>query len=623
MKKYIITLLKVLIFLIIMFESMRVVFAFYYWQLIDVEQIPYTEVLKSFVKSFPLDIATACYIMVLPAVAMFVGVCINGNTKFKWMRWYFYIIIAVYILIVMGEMGVYGEWRTKLNYKALLYLKNPAEVINTASTAQTIELVSMWAAFTLVFCWWYVKWIEPTDKFDNPRKGYWFSYPICFVLSLGLLFLGMRGGFNEIPISTSSGYFSNYKLANVIAVNPAYNLLENMSNVHQMNERSNFSYMDSEVAKEITIKAHETDCDSTVYHISKIEKPNIMVVLLESWSADLVESLGGDPSVTPNFHEMEKDGLLFTNIYASANRSEQAQANIFGGFPGLPLTTITNHPEKYYALPSLLSPLDSIGYYTSYYYGGELNYANILSYLRYNDFDKIVDHKDVTQKFDSGKLGYHDTDMLPWVAKQVTEQPEPFFTTVFTQSSHSPYDYPKILDKLEWIELESDFMNSAHYSDFALKLFMETAKTQPWYDNTIFVFVADHSHETDKNYPLESFEYHQIPLLVVGEPLDDSLRGKTFDKICSSLDFPATVLSQFGLNHDEFIWSKNVFNYCYRPFAYFELGSGFGWKTNEGSFIYSNLYGPTDVTLPEEVRDSIVEQGKAYMQHHFELFCDY
>lgn len=623
MKKYIVTLLKVLIFFLVLFESMRLIFAFYYWDFILVEKVPLTEVLKCFVKCIPIDIATASYMMVLPAIAMFIGICVNDKTNFKWMRWYFYIIIAVYVLIVMGEVGIYGEWRTKLNYKALLYLKHPDEVIRTASTSQTVRLLTSWGAFTILFCWWYYKWVEPTDKLDDQRKPPFIQYPVAIILILGLLFLGMRGGFNAIPISTSSGYFSNYKLANVISVNPAYNLLENMTNVHQMNERNNFSYMPSEKAEEITKKTHQVDCDSTVYHISKIEKPNIMIVLLESWSADLVESLGGDPSVTPNFHEMEKEGLLFTNIYASANRSEQAQANIFGGLPGIPLTTITNHPEKYYAVPSLLTPIDSMGYYTSYYYGGELNYANILSYLRYNEFDKIVDHKDVDAGFHSGKLGYHDTDMLPWVAKQMTEQPEPFFTTVFTQSSHSPYDYPKVLEKLDWLKLEPDYMNSAHYVDFALKLFIDAAKNEPWYENTIFIFVADHSHETEKNYPLESFEYHQIPLLITGEPLQDSLRGTTFDKICSSLDIPATMLAQFGIKHEQFIWSKDVFNCCYRPFAFFELGGGFGWKTNEGSFVYSNMYGPTKVTLPAEVRDSIVEQGQAYMQRHFELFCNY
>ena len=349
----------------------------------------------------------------------------------------------------------------------------------------------------------------------------------------------------------------------------------------------------------------------------------MVIILLESWSADLIESLGGDPSIAPNFHELEKEGLLFTNFYASANRSQQAIASIIGGLPGLPVTTITNHQEKYYAIPSIIQPLDSLGYYTSFYFGGELNYGNIMSYLRYNDFDHIVEGKDVDERFHKGKLGIQDTDMLPWAAKDLSKQPEPFFTTIFTLSTHSPYDYPKgYFEELEWPQLEKVFVNSGKYTDVAIKLFMEMAKEQPWYDNTLFLFMADHSHPSYKNYPLESFEYHKIPLLFYGEPLMDSLRGTTYDKICGNTDIPATILSQLGVKHDEFIWSKDVFNTCYKPFAFFELYSGLGWKTDEGECVINND-NMLKNTFPEDKSDSLVRQGKAYMQYHFDLFNNY
>ena len=447
-------------------------------------------------------------------------------------------------------------------------------------------------------------------------------YPALFILTFGMIFIGMRGGFGEIPISTSSGYFSNYKIVNIMTVNPVYNLAENLTNDRKVKDNAHFNYMDFETAKAVTEETHKVECDSTV-NILKTERPNVLIILLESWSADLIESLGGDPGITPNFHELEKEGLLFTNFYASANRSQQAIASIVGGLPGLPVTTITNHQEKYYAIPSIIQPLDSLGYYSSFYFGGELNYGNILSYLRYNEFDRIVEGKDVTEHFHKGKLGIQDTDMLPWAAKDINSQPEPFFTTIFTLSTHSPYDYPKIFEELEWPQLEKVFVNSAKYTDIAIKLFMDRAKQQPWYDNTLFLFMADHSHPSYKNYPLDSFEYHKIPLLIYGEPLQDSLRGTTFDKICGNTDIPATLLAQFGVNHDEFIWSKDVFNTCYKPFAFFELYSGLGWKTDEGEFVITTNNTVVKNTFPEDKSDSLTRQGKAYMQYHFDLFNRY
>lgn len=447
-------------------------------------------------------------------------------------------------------------------------------------------------------------------------------YPLAFIFIFALIFLGMRGGFGAIPISTSSGYFSNYKIVNVMTVNPAYNLAENITNDRKVKDNAHFNYMDFETAKTITEKTHEVECDSTI-NILKTERPNVLIVLLESWSADLIESLGGTHDITPNFHDLEKDGLLFTNFYASANRSQQAIASIIGGLPGLPVTTITNHQEKYFAIPSIITPLDSLGYYTSFYFGGELNYGNILSYLRYNGFDRIVEGKDVKEHFHRGKLGIQDTDMLPWAANDISDQPEPFFTTIFTLSTHSPYDYPRIFEELEWPRIEKAFVNSAKYTDIAIKLFMDMARQQPWYDNTLFLFMADHSHPSYKNHPLESFEYHKIPLLIYGEPLQDSLRGTTFDKICGNTDIPATLLSQFGVKYDDFIWSKNVFNACYKPFAFFELYSGLGWKTDEGEFVVTTNDRVVKNTFPEEQSDSLTKQGKAYMQYHFDLFNRY
>jgi phosphoglycerol transferase MdoB-like AlkP superfamily enzyme len=406
-------------------------------------------------------------------------------------------------------------------------------------------------------------------------------------------------------------------------VYPGYKIMLHVSDVSSIDPKLDFNFIDYALAEVITKETHQVDCDSTV-RILKTERPNVLIVLLESWSADLIESLGGDPSITPNFHELEKEGLLFTNYYASANRSQQAIASIYGGLPGLPVTTITNHPEKYYAVPSIVKPLDSVGYYTSFYFGGELNYGNILSYLRYNELDRVVEGRDVHAHFHKGKLGIQDADMLPWAAKDINSQPEPFFTTIFTLSTHSPYDFPKIFDQLEWPELEKQFVNSGKYTDIALKLFIDRAKQQPWYENTIFLFMADHSHPSYKNHRLESFAYHKIPLLIYGEPLADSLRGKTFDKICGNTDVPATILAQLGLKHDEFFWSKDVFNTCYRPFAFFELNEGLGWKTEEGEYVRTGNNKVVKNTFADhEKADSLEQQGKAYMQYHFELFNRY
>ena len=624
MKKIWITLLKMFIFFLLLFATMRMIFLIKYWSLVKLSAIPFGEIIKGFWSALPLDIATAAFMLAIPAIFMFVFLAIDKDTLFAPLRWYFYLMVAVYNLAAFGDIGIYGEWRTKLSYRALMYLQNPAEVINTAETEQTLLLIVLWSVVTILFCWLYTKFVEPkpNDPNKEERKPNVYLMSGSFVLLLGLLFLGMRGGFNEIPITSSKVYYSSHKFANEMCVNPAYYLVENILNSKKVESRAHFNYMDMKSAEERTKRLHAVECDSTT-SILKMERPNIIVILLESWSADLIESLGGEPGITPNFRELEKDGLLFTNIYASANRSQHAMSSLFGGLPGMPVTTITNHPDKYYAVPSLVKKMDSIGYCNSFYFGGELNYGNILSYLRYNEFDEIIEAKDINEGFKKGKLGYHDTDVMPWYAEQLSKYQQPFFSTLFTQSTHSPYDYPKIFEEIEWPKIEKQYVNSGHYTDIAIKMFMDKARQQTWYDSTLFIFVADHSHTSYKNHNIASFEHHKIPMLIYGEPLQDSLRGKTFDKICGNTDLPAMILAQLGQSHDEFFWSKDMFNECYKPFAFFELNHGLGWKTPEGEFVYSNSGTLSNNTLPEHIRDSVVLDGKAYMQYHFDLFNSY
>lgn len=115
MKKYVIYLIKVLIFFLVLFAGMRIVFIVNYWNLVNHDMVPFVEVLKGFVKAWPLDIASACFIMPIPALVMFILTCFDRDVSYRWVRWYFYLIIALYILAVMGEIGIYGEWRSKLS----------------------------------------------------------------------------------------------------------------------------------------------------------------------------------------------------------------------------------------------------------------------------------------------------------------------------------------------------------------------------------------------------------------------------------------------------------------------------------------------------------------------------
>lgn len=619
MRTTLVALFKIMLFWLIFFAVLRVFFMGYHIDLLRLDALGFKDIFQTLMAAFSLDVSTAAYLSTLPFLLLLVYAAWPKRWLLIFIRVYVVSIIILYTIIALAETGLYAEWKTKLSFKALSYLKEPAEIIHTASTAQLMMLGIGWLLISLGFYGFYRRFFSP-----GPIKHavpVWQSFA-CLIVLLPLLFLGARGGLQAIPVSISSVYFSKHQILNVAAVNPLYNIAVSILNSQSIASENIFQTMPDDEARTVVQTLHRVKKDTTL-SILAVERPNIVVLLLESWSADLIESLGGEAGITPNFRQLEKEGLLFTHFYANANRSQQAMSSLYGGLPGIPITTITNHPEKYAALPSLSKDLKKIGYQSAFYFGGQLNYGNILSYLIYNEIDNIVEGKDLPADMPRGKLGVHDGILLPWVSDALSDLEQPFFTTIFTLSSHAPYDFP-MEEVIHWPELEKPYVNGAFYTDQALGDFFEAAKKTDWYANTLFIIMADHSKSTYRNHPLESFEYHKIPLLLTGPALKSDFWGKQYARLSGNTDLPATLLHQLGLPAEAYIWSKDLFNPYSPEFAFFELNEGLGWKTPQGHFVWDKFADHYfQKQLPENEEARILKEGKAYLQVLFGDFIAY
>lgn len=428
-----------------------------------------------------------------------------------------------------------------------------------------------------------------------------------------------RGGFQSIPINQSQSYFSKHAILNNAATNSAFNLFisvfENVANLH----KNPFEEMPNEEAELIVEKLFESKSDQ-IPSILTTSKPNIVLLILESWSADLVESLGGEAGITPFFRSMEKEGLLFDSIYGSGPRSEQAMAAIFSGFPAHPISSITVQPDKYKNLPSWVHLLNAEGYNTNFYFGGQLIYGNIKSYILFNAFDRVKEVYDFGPEWPKGKLGIHDEFTLLEMANDLDQIPEPFLSALFTLSSHSPYDEPKPeKEVLSWGDNERQYINSAYYTDQSLKKFFEKAKQCKWYKNTLFILVADHSHNSYRNHAMQSSAYHKIPLLFYGEVLKKEYRGRVVSHLGYQPDLAATLLPQLQLDASIFKYSKNLLDSASSKFAYTAYEEGFCWLRPAGEISYEkrlNYYHVKNVK--DSAIDSISKEGKAFLQVVFQ-----
>ena len=613
MKKILIAFFRQLLFWILFFDFSRIVFLVYHFRLLIIEKVRFSEVLGVFFHSLHLDLATTCYIMIIP----FLLLVVQSLWSPKWFnlvnKIYTGIILFGYSLSVAGEMGIYAEWKTKLNYKVIKYLSHPSEIYNSAGTGTFYFLLLLLALIFLVGFFAYVKFFY-TDLV-RIRRNFIFSF-LFLVITPGFIFIGMRGGIQQIPINQSESYYSKNNLLNLTSVNNGFNLyisiFENLPNFNH----NPFVFMDSKLAEQTVSRIYHVRKDSTI-RILKTVRPNIVLLILESWSADLIESLGGKPGITPQFRLMEKQGLLFDHIYAAGSRSEQGMACILSGFPANPVSSITVQPDKFVKLPSLPRLLEHEGYHTSFYFGGQLIYGNIKSFIYFNGFDKIMEGKDFPGDIPRGKLGIHDQYTLTYQIRDLNMEDQPFFSALFTVSTHAPWDQP-FEKPLKWGDNEQEYINAAYYTDHCLGEYFQRVRKEPWFDNTLFIIVADHSHNSYYNFHPSSMEYHKIPLLLYGNVLKEEFRGKVSHKLGNQHDIAATLLAQMHLPADAFKWSKNLLNPFTPEFAFYSTEDGVGWIRPDGYFCWDE--GPNYFyfnTLPKQLGDSIIREGKAYLQQVF------
>lgn len=315
----------------------------------------------------------------------------------------------------------------------------------------------------------------------------------------------------------------------------------------------------------------------------------MVLILLESWTADVVGVLGGDSGVTPRFDRLSKEGLLFTNFYSTGFRTEQGLCATISGFPSQPRTTIIRQYGKFDRLPSFGNVLDSAGYRSTYYYAGDVAFANTRAYLEAMGFNKVHDENSfpITQRT---QWGAYDEELFNFHLKDAQITTSPFFHTVMTSTSHEPFDVP-VDEGIPGKDQPQHYRNSVHYTDRTLGAFLDASKKQQWYDSTLFIIVADHGHFLPHNRGNFAAERHRIPLLFSGGALRKDLRGKQHDTFGCHVDLAATLLAQLDLSRPHFIWSKDLFDPNIPHFAFWTIDDGFGIADATQAQVYDNLSG--------------------------------
>ena len=317
-------------------------------------------------------------------------------------------------------------------------------------------------------------------------------------------------------------------------------------------------------------QAHQKFADAQVFNIQReiessgtTERLNVVLITVESLSAKYLKRFGSPSGITPFMDQWYQEGLLFTNCFATGTRTTRGLEAITLSLPPTPGRSVVKRPDNAH-MYSLGKVLQDNGYDTAFIYGGRGYFDNMNAFFSGNGY-RTVDQS----AFEAGDIsfknawGVADEDLYRKAVQEADRthrSGRPFFFHIMTTSNHRPYTYPE--GKIA-IPPGSGREGAVAYTDYALNVFLDLARTKPWYADTLFVLVADHCAGSAGKVGLDQTKYH-IPLLFFSP---GRVVPGEIDKRCSQIDIAPTLLAFLNLDYESHFFGADMLKPDFQPRA--------------------------------------------------------
>jgi len=508
-----------------------------------------------------MDLYVALYVTLPLALIMLI-------LPLRWRnsRWFYGLFATVNGLFAFGllylgatEYFFFDEFNSRLNYIAVDYLIYPHEVfVNIWDTYPVLSVLIITAVASTAFALLTRKIIKGGTTVPETRKG---AAGMLLVYAI-LIILGAVG----LNIDTTR--ISDNRALNEITANGLYSFVY-AGLTNELSYNGYYARIDREEAanrlRKLLANDHTTflnpdtglSIDRYVESDHPLRKFNIVLVLEESFGSNFVGRLHPEGKcLTPEFDRVSAEhGLLFTHVYATGNRTVRGIEATLASFPPIPGRSIVKRPgnEHVFTLSALLKKMD---YSTVFIYGGLSYFDNIGHFAENNGYDRVIDEVNFEDPLFTTIWGVCDEDLYNkslTVFDSLHILEKPFFATLLTVSNHSPYTYPT--GRIPYDPEEHIRENSVRYADYAIGYFIEKAESHPFFDSTLFIFVADHGARVygSNQIPMRSYE---IPLLFYNPVLIPS--GRTCGVIGSQLDIGPTILDFLGFDYNSEFFGRSL-----------------------------------------------------------------
>lgn len=598
--------------------------------------------LRIFTQGLFFDLGVASFFVLPYALYLLFFPVKKSNSIVNKIITYTALFLALFILLFsfFAEFTFWGEFESRFNFIAVDYLIYTYEVINNINQSYPLPLlIGGMLAITLLVMWWFKKrGIYKQSFTGNTHFLKRLLVTVSVIIIAGLYAFFVPNSFaersenryqNELAKSGIYSFFSAYK-NNELNYKEFYKLLDDKEAFTIIrNELADSSA--SFISNDFSIRRNIADTGTMV-------KPNVIMVTIESLSADFLQSFGNKQNITPVLDSLAKQSVLFTNMYATGTRTVRGMEALSLAISPTPGSSIVRRADND-NLTTIGYLFQQQGYERGFFYGGDGYFDNMNQYFGSNGFT-VTDRSRGLLKTDNFKTPHHiipdsavhfenawgisDEDLYTAVIKDADEKfaaGKPFYDFVMTTSNHRPYTYPE--GKID-IPSGSGRDGAVKYTDFAIGEFVKQVQRKPWFKNTVIIFIADHCASSAGKNEIDIAKYH-IPALIYNLP---NTAPFSIDKTCSQIDLYPTLFNLLNWTYNSNLYGKNVLSPEYKERVLLGTYQKLAYLNHDSLVILSPqrkvetfFYNKEkNEQVPSPLNDRIVNHAIAYYQTAYYLF---
>lgn len=462
------------------------------------------------------DLSAVAYQFLALVLGFWLSKPLPISIRFPLLATYFTIIVIYSIIIWIADATILYYWGTHINTQALSYLSYPKQLLNSVSVslAGFSVFVTILGSF-LVFKFILKRLKNIPKSFEPVMK----ISPFSVLLFMVLLVLA-RGGISKVPLTLTDSYRSDNEKVNILGVNAFWNVNYQLFSAPKYPEITHLAGADF-----FNSHLNEAYLPKKLFSTDSIENPrplapkNVVIIILEGISAQTSFLLGGTHyNGLPKLDSWaQKWGRGHANCYATGDRTDKGLVSIFSGWPGQPWQGILHEPDRFKKLPHLMDAFSQRGFRTHFFYGGDVNFANMKAYMSGGGTQEIWDKTRLKKNSQIGNWGVHDSDVLNQIYEVLAQQKDPYMASVLTLSSHEPYD---IVKNQNANEVEK-YYASVSYVDNSLDAFFKKCFTDHRFDETCFLVVSDHGkYLGTQETHFGQRDFFRIPFFLIGKSVN-------------------------------------------------------------------------------------------------------